>query len=36
MRALGGRREAEKLLASFGGELTVPEMVAALERAAAV
>jgi LAO/AO transport system kinase len=36
MRALGGRREAEKLLASFGGDLTVPEMVASLERTAAV
>jgi LAO/AO transport system kinase len=36
MRALGGRRRAEKLLASFDGDLTVPEMVAALERAAAV
>jgi LAO/AO transport system kinase len=35
MRALGGRRQAEKLLASLDGNLTVPEMVAALERDAA-
>jgi LAO/AO transport system kinase len=36
VRALGGRREAEKKLAALDADQTVPEMVAFLERAAAV
>jgi LAO/AO transport system kinase len=36
VRALGGRREAEKKLAALDADQTVPELVAFLERAAAV